>query len=99
MENNIDIRPVFNHCKVVTYTCAYFYKADNETSKTMKQVAKEAYQSGKSALEKMKAIPRVYSRKKKCSVQEAVHLLMPELWLRKTFSKVIFLNSDVCEKD
>lgn len=57
MESNIDIRPVFNHCKVVTYTCAYFYKADNETSKTMKQVAKEAYQSGKSALEKIKQFP------------------------------------------
>ena len=57
MESNIDIRPVLNHCKVVTYTCAYFYKADNETSKTMKQVAKEAYQSGKSALEKIKQFP------------------------------------------
>ena len=99
MESNIDIRPVFNHCKVVTYTCAYFYKADNETSKTMKQVAKEAYQSGKSTLEKLKAISRAYSRKKKYSVQEAVHLVMPDLWLLKTFPKVIFLDNAVCKKD
>ena len=99
MERNIDIQPVFNHCKVVTYTRAYFYKVENETSKTMKQAAKEAYQSGKSALEKMKATARAYSTKKKCSVQEAVHLVILELWHRKMFPKVIFLISDISKRD
>ena len=46
----------------------------------------------------MKAIARDYATKKKCSVQEAVYLVMPELWLRKTFPKVLFLNSNIPEK-
>ena len=46
----------------------------------------------------MKAIARAYATKKECSVQEAVYLVMPELWLRKTFPKVLFLNSNIPEK-
>ena len=88
-EANIDIQPVFNHYKAVTYMCAYF---------SMKQAAKEAGMSGKTEVEKMRAVAKTYSRKRECSVQEAVYLLMPKLWLRKTFSKVIFLNSNVPEK-
>ena len=64
----------------------------------MKQATKEAGVSEKTGLEKMRAIPKAYSKKTECSVQEAVYLLMPEFWLRKTFPKVIFLNSNVPEK-
>ena len=46
----------------------------------------------------MNAIAKDYATKKKCSVQEAVYLVMPELWLRKTFPKVLFLNSNIQEK-
>ena len=95
---NIDIQPVFNYYKAVTYMCAYFSKTENETSEAMKQAAKEAGMSGKTELEKMRAVAKAYSKKRECSVQEAVYLLMPELWLRKTFPKVIFLNSNVPEK-
>ena len=90
---NIDIQPVFNQYRAVTYMCAYFSKAENETSEAMKQAAKEAVMSGKTELEKMRAVAKAYSKKRECSVQEAVYLLMPELWLWKTFSQVIFLNS------
>ena len=76
-EANIDIQPVFNHYKAVTYMCAYF---------SMKQAAKEAGMSGMTEVEKMRAVAKDYSKKRECSVQEAVYLLMPELWLRKTFS-------------
>ena len=31
-------------------------------------------------------------------MQEAVYLLMPELWLRKVFPRVIFPNSNMPEK-
>ena len=54
--------------------------------------------SGKTELEKIRAVGKAYSKKRECSVQETVYLLMPELWLRKTFPKVIFLNSNVPEK-
>ena len=64
----------------------------------MRQAAKETGMSGKTEVEKMRAVAEAYSKKRECSVQEAVYLLTPELWLRKTFSKVIFLNSNVPEK-
>ena len=95
---NIGIQSVFNHYKAVTYMCVCFSKAENEISEVMKQAAKEASMSGKTELEKIRAVAKAYSKKRECSVQEAVDLLMPEFWLRKTFPKVIFLNSNVPEK-
>ena len=52
----------------------------------------------KSHFERMKAISRAYATKRECSVQEAVYLVTPELWLRKTFPKVLFLNSNIPER-
>ena len=52
----------------------------------------------KSDFDRMKAIARAYATKRECSVQEAVYLVMPETWLRKTFPKVLFLNSNMPEK-
>ena len=92
---NIDIQPVFNHYKAVTYMCAYFSKTENETSEAMKQAAEK---SGMSERQKMRAVAKAYSKKRECSVQEVLYLLMPELWLRKTFPKVIFLDSKVSEE-
>ena len=46
----------------------------------------------------MKAIARAYATKEECSVQEAVYLVMPELWLQKTFQEVLFLNNNIPEK-
>ena len=95
---NIDIQPVFNHYKAVTYMCAYFSKAEDKTCEAIKQTAKEALNASKTEFETMKAIPKAYSTKRECSVQEAVYHILPELWLRKTFPKVIFLNSNMPEK-
>ena len=53
---NIDIQPVFNHYKAVTYMCANFSQAEDETSEAMKQAAREALAGNKSDYEKMKAI-------------------------------------------
>ena len=94
---NIDIQPVFNHYKAVTYMCAYFSKSEDETSEAMKQAAKEAFNSNKNNIEQMRSIARAYANKRECSVQEAVYILMPELWLRKTFPGVIFANSNLPE--
>ena len=94
---NIDIQPVFNHYKSVTYMCAYFSKSEDETSEAMKQAAKEALSSNKTNIQQMKSIARAYNTKRECSVQEAVYLLMPELWLRKTFPGVVFANSNLPE--
>ena len=95
---NIDIQPVFNHCKAVPYMCADFSKAEDKRSEAMKQAVKDAINEKKSDFERMKAIARAYATKMECSVQEAVYLVMPELWLRKTSPKVLFLNSNIPEK-
>ena len=92
---NIDIQPVFNHYKAVTYMCAYISKSEDETSEAMKQAAKEALNGKKSDYDKMKSIAKAHITKRECSVQEAVYLVMPELWLRKIFPCVIFLNSNL----
>ena len=96
-EATLDIQPVINQYKAVTYMCAYFSKSEDETSEAMKQAAKEAATCGKNKLELMKSIARAYATKRECSVQEAVYHVMPELWLRKTFPGVIFANSNLPE--
>ena len=95
---NIDIEPVFNHYIAVTYICAYFSKAEDEASEAIKQAVKDAVNEKKSDFERMKAIARTYATKREGSVQEVVYLVMPELWLRKTFPKVLFLNGNIPEQ-
>ena len=77
---NIDIQLVFNHYKAVTYMCAYFSKVKDETSEAMKQAVKDAINWKKSDFDRMKAIATAYATKRECSVQEAVYLVMPEIW-------------------
>ena len=78
---SIDIQAVFNHYKAFAYMRAYFSNNEDETSESMKQAAKEAFVSGKSNFEKIKAIARAYLTKQEFSAEEAVYLVMPELWL------------------
>ena len=59
--------------------CAYFSKAEDETSEATKQAAKEALSGNKSHYEKSKATAHAYATKRECSVQEAMYLVMPEL--------------------
>ena len=83
---NIDIQPVFNHYKAVTYMCAYFSKAEGETSEAMKQAAKVALSGNKSHYEKMKAITRAYATKREWSVQEQC------IWLCQSFGYVKYFQ-------
>ena len=64
----------------------------------MKQAAKEDLSASETEFETLKATAKAYSTKRECSVQEAVYHILPELWLRKIFPKVIILNSNVPEK-
>ena len=92
------MQPVFNHYKAVSHMCAYISKAEDETSEAIKQAAKEALIRNKSDYEKMKSIARAFATRRECSVQEAVYLVMPEPWLCIVFPQVIFLNSNLPEK-
>lgn len=87
---NVDTRARFNHCKAITYIFAYFSKAEDETFEVMKKTAKEWRVSGKTDFEKMKAVARAYSTKRECSIQDTVHVVIPELRLTKTFPKLFF---------
>ena len=89
---NIDIQPVINHYKAVAYMCAYFSKSEDESSEAMKQAAMNI-----NAFEQMRAISKTCAYKREFSVQEAVHHVIPELWLRETFPGVIFANSNLPE--
>ena len=96
-EANMDIQPVFNTYKAITYMCKYLSKTEDECSKAMKQALDEAKNNNCNKFEQMIQIARAYSSKRECSVQEAVYHVMPELWLRKTFPRIIFANSNLPE--
>ena len=95
---NIDIQPVFNYYKAITYMCSYLSKEEDECSQAMKQAFKETLESGASYYEQMKSVAHAYSSKRECSLQEAVYHFMPELWLRNVFPAVVNVNSNLPEK-
>ena len=39
---NVDLQPVFNHYKCITYVCSYFTKDETECSQAIMNAAKEA---------------------------------------------------------
>eukprot|EP00111_Clytia_hemisphaerica_P010507 TCONS_00030704-protein len=63
----------------------------------MKQAAKEALASNASLREKMKSISRAYRTHREMSLREAVSIVLPEVWLRKTSPGVTFANSNLPE--
>ena len=67
--------------------CAYFSKAEDETSEAMKQAAKEALSASKTDFETMKAIAKTYPTKRECSVQEAVYIVYQNFGYEKYFQK------------
>ncbi|XP_066928370.1 uncharacterized protein [Clytia hemisphaerica] len=95
---NLDIQPVFNYYKAVTYMCAYLSKTEDEVSHAMNQAVQEAFENDLDKYQQMKSIAHAYVSKREVSVQEAVYLSMPELWLRKVFPGVTFANTNVPEK-
>lgn len=97
-EANLDIQPVYNHYKAITYMCAYLSKSEDECSNAMNQAAKEAYKNNLEIYDKMKSIVNADVTKREVSVQEAVYLVMPELWLRKVFPGVSLANSNTPAK-
>ena len=42
LQANIDVQPIFNEYKAVTYMCQYFSKTEDQRSQATKQTAKEA---------------------------------------------------------
>ena len=97
-EANIDIQPVFDYYKAVTYMGSYLSKQEDECSQAMKQAFNESLERGVGSYEQMKSVAHAYVSKCECSLQEAVYQVMPELWLRKVFPGVLYANSNIPAK-
>ena len=93
----MDTQPVFNENKAVTHMCSDFSKSEDEFSLTMRQAAKEAFENSLSNYKTMQGTVCVYVNKRKCSVQETVYHVLPELHLRKILPGVCFANSNILE--
>ena len=92
---NMDLQPVFNYYKAVSYMCAYFSKSETESSEALKQAAKEAKTMKLNTREAMYKVASAFATSRQVSVQESIYCTLPELWLRKCFPKTVFVNTNI----
>ncbi len=95
---NVDLQPVFNHYKCITYVCSYFTKDETECSQAIANAAKEARSSNMNIRDGLKKIGAAFLSTREVSWQECVYRCMPELWLRKIFPKTVFVSTDLPER-
>ena len=75
----------------------YLIKIEDECSHAMNQAFNEAVAWKLTNYDQMKSISWVYSMRRECSVQEALHHIMSELWLRKPFPAGVFANTNIAK--
>ena len=92
---NVDLQPVFNHYKCITYVCSYFTKDETECSQAIANAAKEAKTSNLAIKDSLRKIGAAFLSTREVSSQECVYRCMPELWLRKVFPKTVFVSTDL----
>ena len=74
----MDLHPVFNEYKAITYMCRFFSKNEDQCSKPIKQAVKEAFQNNMHRHDIiMKTIAKSYLNNRECSVQETVESNIP----------------------
>jgi len=93
---NLDLQPIFNYYKAVSYMCAYFSKSENESSLAMKKAAEDS--ENLNLPDRMKKLALAFLSHRQCSLQEAVYQVLPELWLRKCFPEIVFANTNLPDK-
>ncbi|KXJ10654.1 ATP-dependent DNA helicase PIF1 [Exaiptasia diaphana] len=94
---NVDLQPVFNHYKCITYVCSYFTKDETECSQAIMNAAKEAKKSNLNTKDTLRKIGAAFLSTREVSSQECAYRCMPELWLRKTFPASLFIATDFPE--
>ena len=62
----MEILPVFNEYKAVTYICQYFFKIEDQCSQAIKQAAKEALENNMHHHDTMKTISKAYLSNREC---------------------------------
>ena len=90
---NVDLQPVFNHYKCITNVCSYFSKDETECSEAIMKAAKEAKTNNLDVRRSLRKVGAAFLSCREVSAQESVYRCMPELWLRKTFPGVVFVNT------
>ena len=90
---NVDLQPVFNLYKCITYVCSYFSKDETECSQAIKNATKEAKANNLNVKEGLKKVGAAFLSCREVSAHECVYRCMPELWLRKTFPGIVFVNT------
>ena len=95
---NVDLQPVFNHYKCITYVCSYFTKDETECSQAIMNAAKEARADNMNVAEGLRKIGAAFLSTREVSSQECVYRCMPELWLRKIFPATVFVSTDLPER-
>ena len=81
----MDLQPVFNHYKCITYVCSYFSKDETECSQAIMNAAREAKDNNLNIRESLKKVGTAFLSCREVIAQECVYRCIPELWLRKTF--------------
>ena len=94
---NMDIQPVFNHHRCVTYLCSYLTKGETHCSEAIRTAAKEARKESLDLKQSLKKIGGAFLSTREVSSKECVYRCLPELWLRKTFPGTIFINTSLPE--
>ena len=69
---NVDLQPVFNHYKCLTYVCSYFSKDETECSQAIANAAKEARNSNLNVKGSLKKIGAAFLSIREVSSQECV---------------------------
>ena len=77
--------------------CAYFSKAEDRCSEALRKATKEVVHHNLSTRNALQKIGATFLSCREVSAQECVFRCLPELWLRKTFPGVIFINTDIPE--
>ena len=90
----MDIKPVFNYDKAVTYMCQYFSKTEDRCSQAIKQAVNDAFENNMHHHDTIKIIPKAYLSNQECSLQEAVYHILAESKLRRDFSADCLVNTN-----
>ena len=69
---NLDIQPVLDYYKVVSYMWLYLSKSGCESSEEMNQAAQKSNKTVTLVCERIKSVARAYTSSKEKSVQEAI---------------------------
>ena len=67
---NVDLQPVFNHYKCITYVCSYFTKDETECSQAIINAAKEAKEANLNVRDDLRKIGAAFLSTREVSAQE-----------------------------